>query len=201
MEPGEPIHTPKNSFWEELLEWVKVLVIAAAISLPIRFFIVEPFIVDGASMDPTFDTGQFMLVDRLSYRFEDPSRQDVIVFRYPNNPKQFYIKRIIGLPGETLDIRDGLVKVTNSAGDVSQASTTGDTTVMEPYIDPKHRSHETTQVTLGQDEYFVMGDNRLESSDSRVWGPLNRKLIIGRPLIRILPLNTLSIFPGEYTQP
>lgn len=179
-----------SKFWKTVWEWVKVIVIAILISLPIRYFIIEPFIVQGASMDPTFSTSQFLIVDRLSYRFEKPERGDVIVFQYPSNPKIFYIKRIIGLPGETLTIKDGVITVS--------AKSLPDITLTEPYIASNHASHDNMQTTLGDNQYFVMGDNRSNSSDSRVWGALDAKFIIGRPLVRLLPPTSLSVFPGEY---
>jgi signal peptidase I len=196
MEPINSTNTaqnkPKMSFWDHVSEWVKVIAIALVISLPIRFFIAEPFIVNGASMDPTFATGQFLIVDRLTYRLEEPARGDVIVFQYPNNPKTYYIKRIIGLPGETLTFRDGVVSITKSS--------TGSSTEIildEPYIQDIHRSYENVKTTLGATEYFVMGDNRRESSDSRVWGPLDKHFIVGRPIIRLFPITSLSFLPGD----
>ena len=99
--------------WHTVREWVQVIVVALAIALPVRYFIAEPFIVSGASMDPTFATGQFLIIDRLSYHFEQPQRNEVIVFRYPNDPRTYYIKRIIGLPGETVTITDGQVTITH----------------------------------------------------------------------------------------
>ncbi len=180
-----------RSFGKSLFEWVKVIAIALLISLPIRFFIAEPFVVNGASMDPTFSTGQFLIVDRLTYRLESPKRGDVIVFEYPGNPSIYYIKRIIGLPGETVDIKDGNVIITNTDNPTGLVLT-------EPYIDSIHTSHDTFHVVLGKTEYFVMGDNRSQSSDSRVWGPLDAHFIIGRPIVRLFPVNTLSILPGEH---
>jgi signal peptidase I len=172
-------------------EWIQVIVIALIISLPIRFFIAEPFVVNGASMDPTFSTGQFLIVDRLSYRFEKPERGDVIVFRYPNNPSTYFIKRIIGLPGETLSIKNGIVTIINAEHPTGLE-------LNETYIDPAHRSHETTSAVLGPDQYFVMGDNRAQSSDSRIWGVLEKDLIAGRPIVRLLPVTQLSVLPGIY---
>jgi len=192
--PPEQINK-KKGFWGNLKEWAQVIVIALIISIPIRVFIAEPFIVDGASMDPTFATGQFLIVDRLSYRIEAPSRGDVIVFKYPNNPSIYYIKRIIGLPGETLDIKDGRVSVVNQAN-----GTTTETALNEPYVADAHRSHETIREILGANEYFVMGDNRAESSDSRFWGPLDKGFIVGRPLVRLSPLNAISALPGQFHQ-
>lgn len=197
MEPKEaiPANLPekRKTFWTSLREWVFVLVIAFAVALPIRYFIAEPFIVNGASMDPTFSTGQFLIVDRLTYRFENPARGDVIVFEYPNNPSTYYIKRVIGLPGETIKIKNGKVSVVN-------ADNPKGLELVEPYIESYHTSSDTSEKILGPDEYFVMGDNRAQSSDSRVWGPLDKHFIIGRPVVRLLPISTADIFPGKYTE-
>lgn len=190
--------TPKT-FWQHVREWAQVIVIALVIALPVRYFIAEPFVVNGASMDPTFSTGQFLIVDRVSYRFEQPSRGDVIVFEYPYSPEtnfgkdtQYYIKRIIGLPGETVFMKDGKVSI-------KQASSTKAVPIDEPYIDPEHASHDTTiEKALGPTEYFVMGDNRAQSSDSRVWGPLEYHFIIGRPIVRLTPLTAITYKPGQY---
>ncbi|MBU6426973.1 signal peptidase I [Patescibacteria group bacterium] len=177
--------------WQTLREWAQTIIIALIIALPIRYFVAEPFIVSGASMDPTFASGQFLVVDRLSYRFEKPQRDAVIVFEFPNNPSVYYIKRIIGLPGETLKINDGKITVINAAHP--------DGLILdEPFVSPAHASHDTETVTLGQGQYFVMGDNRAQSSDSRAWGNLDAKYIVGRPILRLLPLNKLAIWPGDY---
>lgn len=179
-----------KSSWSAIREWVQVIVIALIVALPVRFFIAEPFIVNGASMDPTFSTGQFLIVDRLTYRFEEPKRGDVIVFEYPNNPDVYYIKRIIGLPNEAISIKNGIVSITNSENPNGLI-------LYETYIDAGHASLETfTEETLGSTEYFVMGDNRLQSSDSRVWGPLDRHYIVGRPIVRLLPITSASVLPG-----
>lgn len=189
--PPSSGNSSKNALWKSIREWVQIIVIALIISLPIRFFIAEPFVVNGASMDPTFSTGQFLIVDRLTYRFEQPSRGDVIVFEYPNDPSTYYIKRIIGLPGEEIKINDGKVTIINSANPKGFELT-------EPYIEPIHAAHDTYDVTLGPTEYFVMGDNRAQSSDSRVWGPLDKHFIVGRPVVRLLPVTQAAVLPGEY---
>ncbi len=211
MDTGDPIYSdpsnapaadlskPERPFWKSVREWIQVIVIALIISLPIRFFVAEPFIVNGASMDPTFSTGQFLIVDRLTYRFESPKRGDVIVFEYPNNPSIFYIKRIIGLPGETMDIKNGKVFVSDS-GKCPVPGTVAETRIDEPYIDPNHASVDSECITLASTEYFVMGDNRAQSSDSRIWGPLDKGFIIGRPIVRLLPASSISLFPGEHHQ-
>lgn len=173
-----------ENFFTELLKFV---LIAAAIVFPIRLFIAQPFIVSGASMDPTFRNGQYLIVDELSYRLQEPDRGDVIIFRYPKNPKEFFIKRIIGLPGETVSIKGDAIIITKKDGSTVSLS--------EPYV-TNHGNGSTESHQLKSDEYFVMGDNRPESSDSRVWGTLPRDNIVGRAFIRLLPLNLMGIFPG-----
>jgi signal peptidase I len=180
-----------QTFWHGVREWIKVIVIALIISLPIRFFVAEPFVVEGASMDPTFSSGQFLIVDRLSYHIGTPARGDVTIFKYPNNPHVYYIKRMIGLPGETVRITDGNISIINSTHPEGFE-------LHEPYINAPYRSHDTSTMTLGPSQYFVMGDNRTQSSDSRSWGPLDEKFIVGRPLIRLFPLTSTSFFPGEH---
>jgi signal peptidase I len=191
--PVSPIHENDTSFRHSVLEWIKVIVIALAIALPIRWFVAEPFIVNGASMDPTFATGQFLIVDRISYRFEAPARGDVIVFEYPNDPSTYYIKRIIGLPGETVNIKDGAITIVNTANPTGLL-------LNEPYLSPEHLSRDTSTKTLGPTEYFVMGDNRSQSSDSRYWGPLDIHFMIGKPILRLLPLTKFSLRPGQQSQ-
>ena len=190
-EPIPATPKPPHKFWKALREWVQVIVIAGILAFILRTYIVEPFIVEGASMDPSFATGQFLLVDRLTYRFEAPHRYDVIVFQYPLNINTDYIKRIIGLPGETIKINNGLVTVINSAYPKGIP-------LPQPYVEADHQSYDTYQITLGPNQYFVMGDNRAQSSDSRAWGPVDRKFIIGRTLLRLLPFNALNYFPGKY---
>ncbi len=194
MNPSSPENAGQTSrFWHVVREWVQTIVIALAIALPIRYFIAEPFIVQGASMDPTFASGQFLIVDRLSYRFEEPQRGDVVIFEYPNDPSLFYIKRIIGLPGETIKINDGIVTIVNKENPKGFQ-------LKDQYVDPDHASHDSEEATLSTTQYFVMGDNRSQSSDSRKWGALEKNFIVGRPIFRLLPVNTISVFPGEQRQ-
>ena len=197
MSPMQNENDPKSALsaklsggMSALREWIQVIVIALIVALPIRFFVAEPFIVNGASMDPTFSTGQFLIVDRLTYRFEEPKRGDVIVFEYPNDPSVYYIKRIIGLPKEIVSIKKGKVSIANQENPEGFE-------LDESYIDAAHASVDTLTVTLGANEYFVMGDNRSQSSDSRVWGPLNENFIVGRPIVRLLPFGSLSVLPGS----
>jgi signal peptidase I len=174
----------QENYFTELL---KLAVVAAIIILPVRVFVAQPFIVSGASMDPTFASGQYLIVDELSYRFEAPERQQVIIFHYPKDTTQFFIKRIIGLPGETVEIRGGSIYITQVSGKTIELS--------EPYVKNVGNGSDMTK-KLGLDEYFVMGDNRPESSDSRTWGILPKKDIVGRAFLRLLPYNAIGAFPG-----
>lgn len=177
----------RENFFTELLKFALVAVI---IVVPMRLWVAEPFIVSGASMHPTFDSGQYLVVDELTYHFSEPQRGDVIIFRYPRKPSEFFIKRIIGLPGETLTITNTRIMVTTADGT--------SLTLDEPYVlNPGNGTLET--ITLSKEEYFVMGDNRPDSSDSRFWGPVQRDHIIGRAFMRLLPVAEASVFPGSYS--
>jgi signal peptidase I len=173
-----------------LSEIVRFSLFALIIVLPIRLFVAQPFIVSGASMEETFSTGEYLIVDQITYRFEEPKRGDVIIFRYPKDPSKFFIKRIIALPGDTINIDGDNVVLTNSENP--------DGVVLdEPYIlDMKPGT--TITENLGDGEYFVMGDNRNASSDSRSWGVLQRDKIIGRAFLRLFPLTEIGVFPGDY---
>ncbi|MFH1354047.1 MAG: signal peptidase I [bacterium] len=172
-------------FWE----LTKVFLLAMAIIVPVRYFLVQPFFVRGASMQPNFIDGEYLVVDELSYRLREPRRGEVIVFQYPGDPSQFFIKRLVGLPGETVEIGQGQVLIKNSVYpegvllDESQ------------YLSGEVRTGGTLSITLGEDEYFVLGDNRPSSSDSRSWGLLTEKAIVGRAWIRAFPVNRLGPVP------
>lgn len=189
--PGLSSTTPekKAGSWWELLKFIFVALI---IVIPVRLFIAQPFIVSGHSMDPTFNDKQYLIVDEFSYHFKKPSRGEVIVFRPPQDTSKYYIKRIVGLPNETLVLEGSSVVVKNTDHPEGFA-------LSEPYV--KNISLDQRRVvTLGADEYFVMGDNRRASSDSRSWGPLPGKLITGRTFLRILPLDTFGVYPGNYKE-
>ncbi len=173
-------------------EILTFIVLAVIIVVPIRFFVAQPFVVEGESMHPTFESGDYLIVDELTYHFSTPKRGDVIVFRYPNDPSIFYIKRIIGLPGETVHIDKGITKVTRTDG--------SDIVLDESYVVAEDATY-TQDATLGPDQYFVMGDNRPRSSDSRVWGPLPKKDIMGRAYIRLLPATETGVLPGATSLP
>jgi len=189
METPPSNNTP-NTGDSFIVEVFKFAVLALVIVVPFRLFIAQPFIVSGASMSPTFETGEYLIVDQVSYRFNTPERGDVIIFRYPNDPSKFFIKRIIGLPGETVALKNGCTTIVDPA--------TGEReTLNEEYL-VKDRTSEEQSITLSSDEYFVMGDNRSASSDSRMWGPVPRSNIVGRAFIRVLPPRDFGLYPGEY---
>mgnify|MGYP003395379484 FL=1 len=134
-------------------------------------------------MEATFNDSEYLIVDELSYYLRAPERGEVVVFRYPRDPSQFFIKRIMGLPGEDVDIRDGRVNIIN-------AEHPSGFVVDEEYLDPPNRpTYPNVHRKLGMDEYFVLGDNRDFSSDSRIWGVLPKKFLTGRTLLRVWPPN------------
>jgi len=173
------------------VETFKFTLIAILIVIPIRFFIAQPFIVSGASMDPTFYDGEYIIVDELSYRFSLPERGETIIFKYPRDPSKYFIKRIIGLPRETVIIDNGTITIKNDENPQG-------VTLTEPYVAALNSKLDTLSITLKEDEYYVLGDNRRVSSDSRAWGPVKENLIVGRPFVRLYPLRTLALFPGTY---
>ncbi len=173
-----------NKFWKTFLEAFQIFIFALAIVIPIRYFLFQPFFVSGASMEPNFESGEYLLIDEISYRFREPQRGEVIVFKYPNDPSTLFIKRIIGLPGETVEIRDGKVIIYNlqlPEGKILE----------EPYI--KEETQGNIKISLKKNEYFVLGDNRSHSSDSRSWGPVSRENIIGRAWVSVLPSKGIEI--------
>lgn len=176
----------QEGFWSEI---IRFSVIALIVVIPIRIFIAQPFIVSGASMDPTFANGQYLIVDQLSYRFEKPERGDVIIFRYPRDPSKYFIKRIIALPGETISIDGNTITIINDEHPEGFE-------LNEFYVETM-RPDTVLEEDLNAEQYFVMGDNRDFSSDSRVWGALPSDLIVGRAYLRLLPADALGVFPGK----
>lgn len=174
-----------GGFRQSLWEFVKFFLIAVLIVVPIRIWVAQPFIVSGASMLPNFENGQYLIVDEFSYHFREPARGEVIIFRAPRDTSEFYIKRIVGLPEERVEISNGTIHIYNN-------EFPGGITLEESYLQYKS-PNSNIALTLEADEYFVLGDNRPMSSDSRVWGPLENKLIIGRAWLRLWPFTKASI--------
>ena len=178
---------PRQEALAFIWETVKIVVISLAIIIPVRYFLVQPFFVKGASMEQTFTDGNYILIDEISYRLENPQRGDVIVFKYPLDTTQFYIKRVIGLPGETVEIKNNQVIIYN------QDHKNG-LTLSEKYLEPGQLTLGDAKVKLEANQYFVMGDNRLRSSDSRRWGTVDRSLITGKVFFRAWPINEFGGF-------
>lgn len=178
--------------FREAWEIVRILLISLVIVIPIRYALVQPFVVRGASMEPNFIDHEYLVVDEASYYFRPPARSEVIVFRYPRDTSQFFIKRIIGLPGERVAIQKGHITI-------ASAQYPDGFTLEEPYLDQAMKTYPDVQTTLGPDEYFVLGDNRNASLDSRVWGVLPRKLIIGRAVLSAWPPAAFGRVP-EYAR-
>jgi signal peptidase I len=171
-----------------LREVTVFLLLAVLVVIPFRLFVAQPFIVEGASMEPTYLNGEYLIVDQLTYKFSDPKRGDVITFRYPEDPSIFFIKRIIGLPGETVVVDDETVTITTPG--------VGTVQLVEPYAKFDGPLFGRQSLTLGDDEYYVLGDNRPRSADSRVWGVLPKENIMGRTFLRLLPITNIDYLPG-----
>ncbi len=176
----------KENFWSETLRFV--LISTVFVVLPIRLFVAQPFIVSGESMSPNFESGEYLIVDELTYYLREPTRGEVVVFRYPVDPSKYFIKRIIGLPGEELELNAGKV--------IINKRNLGETISLDETYVKKNLSHDA-KISLASDEYFVMGDNRQASSDSRSWGPVKRKLLIGRAFLRLLPIARAEVLPAK----
>ncbi len=203
-EPVPVVTGPENEEYLSLsalfFEMVKVIALAIVIIIPIRVFLFQPFFVQGASMEPNFEDGEYLIINEFGYKhteipgvgtveqFRDLDRQDVVVFRYPKNPEQYYIKRVIALPGESVAIKDGIVYIFNEVH--HQGYALDEST----YLAKNVKTSDMTKITLDEDEYFVMGDNRAFSYDSRAFGPIHRKDLIGRVLLRAWPVSRASLY-------
>ncbi len=177
----------KKTFWQDALDVVSFAVKVLIIVIPIRMFIAQPFIVSGESMLPNFHNGDYLIVDEISKKARHPQRGEVIVFKLPAEHSRYLIKRVVGLPGERIEIQGQKVSITTENKEQLQ--------LHEEYIKENFSSYGTWE--LGDDEYFVMGDNRNNSSDSRAWGVLKKKLIVGRPFLRLYPFGDMGFSPGE----
>jgi signal peptidase I len=166
----------------EVIEWMQAIIIALIIALVFRFFIFEVILVEGSSMYPTLETGNRLIVSKLTYRFTQPKYGDIIVFKNPDNPKYNYIKRIIGVEGDRVAIKDGKVYI-------------NDKVLEEPYI-LDNTIGEYSEKTVPKGTFFVMGDNRNYSRDSRNShvGFIPTENILGKAKIRIWPIWSITIF-------
>ena len=167
-------------FWEV----IKIVLLALVIVIPIRYFVFQPFVVKGVSMEPNFHDGDYLIIDEFTYHFRNPQRGEVIVFRYPQDPSQRFIKRVIGLPQETITLDNDKIIITDKFGRQKVLDESS-------YLSQHWWEGEMT-ITLKDNQYFVLGDNRLHSYDSRTWGVLPRKYIVGRVIIRAWPPRAMA---------
>lgn len=182
-----------KSGWSFLLEVGKVVIISLAIITIVKNFLFQPFYVKGASMEPTFFDREYLIINEISYRFHAPERGDIVVLRYPRDPSQFFIKRVIGLPGEKIDIQNGAVMIYNNE------QPEGFLLNESLYLELDVRTTGSGPIQLTADQYFVLGDNRPASLDSRSasLGPVDRSAIIGRAWFRLWPLQRFTVFETQ----
>jgi signal peptidase I len=191
----EPKHrVPRRNVWITVLvatvlfvyDVFKTVSTVLGVAFLIRFFLIQPFYVSGPSMEPNFHNNQYIIVDQVTYRFSKPKRGDVVVFKWPQNIAISFIKRVIATPGETVEVRNGEVYIYNK-------DNPNGIKLQESYIDIDTQND--VRRTLAKGEYFVMGDNRHNSSDSRIWGPVARHLIVGKVWVVIYPFKDFEAVP------
>lgn len=173
-----------------VIETVKIVVLAAVIILPIRYFLIQPFYVKGASMEPNFHDKEYLMINEVGYRFGSPIREEVIVFRYPRDPKQFFIKRVIGIPGDTVEFKEDSVFL--DAGSTGEFVKLSETYLADGVI--TKQKGEDSEYALEEGEYLLLGDNRDHSLDSRNFGPVDDSLIVGKVWFRGWPINRIEVF-------
>ncbi|MDX9913835.1 MAG: signal peptidase I [Candidatus Moranbacteria bacterium] len=194
-EDREELYQGVGGFFMEI---IKIFILAIIVILPIRMFLFQPFFVQGASMEPNFEDGQYLIINEFGYKetdlkvgkidsFKEMTRGEVIVFRYPLNPKQFFIKRVIGLPGERITVENGEIHIYN------QENPNG-FKLEESYLPQGLATKGSKDYSIKEDEYYVLGDNRNHSSDSRMWGPIRSKDVVGRVLLRAWPISDAKLF-------
>lgn len=184
-----------------VFEIVKMFLLALVIIVPIRMFLLQPFIVRGASMEPNFHGSDYLIVNEFGYKYvelfggkfkvepkKEFKRQEVIVFKAPTKKKDFYIKRIIGLPGETIEINNGVVKIYNIK------TPTGEILDESSYLPKGRVTSGNMRISLKENQYFVLGDNRGASSDSRSFGPISKNSVVGKVAIRAFPFGVAQVF-------
>jgi signal peptidase I len=193
----------QESMKDVIIEVVKMFFLALIIIVPVRMFLFQPFIVRGASMEPNFSEKQYLIINEFGYKNTPVNifgkdiitvtprktleRNDIVVFRAPNNDKQYYIKRVVGLPGETIEVESGEVTIYNDENPNGKI-------LEQEYLPEGRKTNGSRKVIIADDEYYVLGDNRPASSDSRSFGPLSKNDVIGKVLLRAWPLNDVTIF-------
>ena len=175
------VKVPRATPWRGVAEWVVIVVGALAMALVVKTFLIQAFYIPSLSMSPTLDVNDRVLVNKLSYDLHQVNRGDVVVFHSPDpsGEAKDLIKRVVGLPGDIVEARNGHLVVNGRL-------------LQEPYLQPTEQTNELERLTIPSGHVFVMGDNRDNSSDSRVFGPVDESLIVGRAFVKVWPVNEFS---------
>lgn len=170
---------PDINFYQKKWKILKIVVVSFIIVFPIRYFVLQPFVVNGSSMEPSFKNGDYLIADKISYTFRKPNRGETIIFIIP--PGKIFIKRIVGMPYETVQIKTGNIFIYNKKQNQWIK-------LVENYLPQGTKTFPDSKIILDKNEFFVLGDNREESSDSRGFGSIHSKNIIGKVFIKLWPL-------------
>jgi len=197
------IEQPMRKFFASFLEILEIALIAVGAVFVVRTFLIQPFLVSGSSMVPTFQNGDYVLVDEFTYRIRPPERGEVVVFHDPQDWSTYFIKRVIGLPGEKVEINNNEVSVFNTANPdgfvLNESYLPAGTPVSPNSCDGGNFATGVCTYTLSSSTYLMFGDNRTESYDSRSWGPLPEANIVGLVRVRLWPVNEMAVFsPPQY---
>ena len=177
----------KKSALSEFLEFIAPIVVAIIIAMILKYVVFANAIVPTGSMLNTIHENDRVIASRLSYKYSKPERYDIAIFKYPDNEEQLFVKRVIGLPGETVSIQDGIVYITGEDGKTHQLE--------EEYVSEENKDHYNGTFVVPENSYFVMGDNRDNSVDSRYWVTTNfvsEDKLVGKVLFRYYPFNTMG---------
>jgi len=183
VSPPSPSMPKKRSVVGALMHWLRDLLFSVVLAVIVILFLYQPVKVEGTSMMPTLDDQERIFINKFVYRFhfEKIDRGDTVVFWFPGDPSKSYIKRVIGMPGDRVEVRDGSVLVNGQA-------------LEEDYVPQEYRDQsEMRLTTIGPDEYFVLGDHRSSSNDSRTWGMVPRRYIYGKAVFIYWPLEKMGL--------
>jgi signal peptidase I len=183
----------KPTVLNQIIDALRYIFIALIVVIPVRAFVAQPFIVQGNSMYPTLHNHEYLIVDETVKLTQNYHRGDVVILHYPNDPSRYFVKRIIGLPGETVTFAGNVPIITGPTHPKPL-------TLNEPYVADSQKMNNNLSRTLSNDEFFVCGDNRSQSSDSRIWGAVPRNYMDGKALIRLFPFSVIGINPGSLTE-
>jgi len=179
---NQPVGARK--FWLGIWDLFKTIVLIVVLTYAIRLFIIQPFIVEGQSMEPAFQNADYLITEKISFRFRQIERGEIVIFHPPENPEINYIKRVVGLPGDTISIKDGEIFINSKQ-------------LLEPYLSSNKETLTQSSgysVTLADNQYFLLGDNRNHSRDSREIGPIPQTNIVSRVWFRLLPITSVRAF-------